>query len=84
MLSFRFVLILDRLTHEVIPIVIRVSVREGQESKVLHVLMPEEGGEEFIVDDVLVLAVENPARLLKAHWINDWNSQTHGMEMMNH
>ena len=46
--------------------------------------MPEEGGEEFVVDDVLVFGVENAARLLKARWINDWNSQTHGVEMMNH
>ena len=76
--------ILNCLTYEVIPVVIRVSIREGQESKVLHVLMPKEGGEEFVVDDVLVFGVENAARLLKARWINDWNSQTHGVEMMNH
>ena len=57
---------MDRFTHEVIPVVIRVSVREGQESKVLHVLMPEEGGEEFVVDDVLVFGVEDATRLLGA------------------
>ena len=57
---------MDRLTHKVIPVVIRVSVREGQESKILHVLMPKEGGEEFIVDDVLVFSVEDATRLLGA------------------
>ena len=62
---------MDRLTYKVIPVVVRESVREWQESKVLHVLMPEEGGEEFIVDNVLVFGVKNAARLLKAHWIND-------------
>ena len=55
---------MDPLTHKVIPVVIRVSVREGQESKVLHILLPEERRKEFIIDYVLVFGIEHASSLL--------------------
>ena len=51
-------------TYEVIPVVIGVPVREGQQPKVIHVLLPQQRGKELIVDYVLIFGIENAASLL--------------------
>ena len=55
-----------RKTYKVIPVVVRVPVCEGQESKILHILLPEQRGKEFIVDYVLVFGIEYATCLLWA------------------